>query len=122
MGAGGGSGGDGNLESLIQGQRNLVNATWNLLRRQSAGRSDVPWLGPDVLDVMERAAKDGALGVVICPCGFVADHLEVLYDVDIECKARAKELGIGFARTASPNVDPDFLDTLAAVVDKAMQR
>jgi protoporphyrin/coproporphyrin ferrochelatase len=89
---------------------------------QSAGRSDVPWLGPDVLDVMERVAKDGAPGVVICPCGFVADHLEVLYDIDIECRTRADELGIAFARTASPNAAPEFLDVLAAVVDRALQR
>jgi protoporphyrin/coproporphyrin ferrochelatase len=89
---------------------------------QSAGRSDVAWLGPDVLELMERMAKDGASGVVVCPCGFVADHLEVLYDVDIECKERAVELGIAFARTASPNAHPDFLDTLAAVVERTLER
>lgn len=87
---------------------------------QSAGRTADPWIGPDVLHVMDNAAASGATGVVICPCGFVADHLEVLYDVDIECRARAAKLGIPFARTRSPNDDPAFLDALAAVVRRAL--
>lgn len=87
---------------------------------QSAGRTADPWIGPDVLDVMDEAGAGGASGVVICPCGFVADHLEVLYDVDIECGDRAASLGIPFARTRSPNDDPDFLDVLATVVRRAL--
>lgn len=86
---------------------------------QSAGRTDDSWLGPDVLEIVTDLAADGAPGVVVCPCGFVSDHLEVLYDLDIECRDLADDLGIGFVRTASPNVDPSFLDTLAAVVTRA---
>ncbi|HET7481858.1 MAG TPA: ferrochelatase [Actinomycetota bacterium] len=83
---------------------------------QSAGRTADPWLGPDVLEILEDLASKGARAVVVCPCGFVADHLEVLYDLDIEASARAEELGVAFARTRSPNDDPGFLDALAAVV------
>jgi ferrochelatase len=86
---------------------------------QSAGRTKDPWIGPDVLDVMTSLAEEGWQGVVVVPCGFVSDHLEVLYDVDIECKNLAAELGIVFARTDSPNTEERFLDTLARVVDRA---
>lgn len=86
---------------------------------QSAGRTEQEWLGPDVLEVMEELAGAGERGVVVCPCGFVADHLEVLYDLDIEAARRAGELGISFARTRSPNDDPAFLDMLSDLVARA---
>ncbi|MGA2321963.1 MAG: ferrochelatase [Solirubrobacteraceae bacterium] len=83
---------------------------------QSAGRTPEPWLGPDVLEALGELAAAGASAVVVCPAGFVADHLEVLYDLDIEASARAQALGIAFARTASPNADPRLLRALARVV------
>jgi ferrochelatase len=88
---------------------------------QSAGRTADPWIGPDILEVLPRLKEDGAAGVIICPCGFVADHLEVLYDVDIEARSLAERLELPFARTASPNDDPVFLDALAAVVQRAFE-
>ena len=87
---------------------------------QSAGRTKDPWIGPDILEVIEQLAEAGRRGVVVCPCGFVSDHLEVLYDVDIECKVRAGELGLELERTASPNDDPAFLDVLATVVRRKL--
>jgi ferrochelatase len=89
---------------------------------QSAGRTKDPWIGPDVLEVIKDLHSDGWQGVVVCPCGFVSDHLEVLYDVDIECRNLAADLGIGFARTDSPNTDGAFLDTLAGVVRATFER
>jgi protoporphyrin/coproporphyrin ferrochelatase len=83
---------------------------------QSAGRTADPWLGPDVLEILEEVDE---AGIVVCPCGFVADHLEVLYDLDIEARRKAEELGLPFTRTAMPNADPDFLDVLARVVSNA---
>ena len=83
---------------------------------QSAGRTKEPWLAPDITEVIATLADDGASGVVICPCGFVADHLEVLYDIDIEAARIARERGIGLTRTRMPNDDPAFLDMLAEVV------
>jgi ferrochelatase len=88
---------------------------------QSAGRTEQEWLGPDVLDILEELAATGEGAVVVCPCGFVADHLEVLYDLDIEASRRAAELGIAFGRTRSPNDDPAFLDMLASVVSNALK-
>ena len=88
---------------------------------QSAGRTADEWLGPDVLEILEVLADGGEKGVVVCPCGFVADHLEVLYDLDIEATRRASELNLEFARTRSPNDDPVFLDMLAGVVSRALR-
>ncbi len=83
---------------------------------QSAGRTDDEWLGPDVNVVIRAIAAAGGAAVVVCPIGFVSDHLEVLYDVDIEARATAERSGLAFARTASLNDDPLFCDVLAEVV------
>ncbi|MBL0387291.1 ferrochelatase [Tumebacillus sp. ITR2] len=83
---------------------------------QSAGRTPEPWLGPDILDVIKEQAQQGVKSLVICPFGFVSDHLEVLYDVDIEAKQLANELGIQLVRAASPNDEFDFLRAVATAV------
>jgi ferrochelatase len=87
---------------------------------QSAGRTADPWIGPDLLLEMDRVAGEGATAVVVCPVGFVSDHLEVLYDLDIEALDRADALGITFARTTSLNDDPEFLAMLGEVVSSAV--
>lgn len=94
-------------------------ASWQI-GWQSAGRTADPWIGPDILEVIPKLAADGRRGVVVCPCGFVSDHLEVLYDVDIECRRAAAEHGLELERTASPNDDPAFLDVLATVVRRTL--
>jgi ferrochelatase len=86
---------------------------------QSAGRTPEPWLGPDILDVIRTKAGDGVPGVLVCPCGFVSDHLEVLYDLDVDAARVAAEAGIAFARTRSLNDDPALCRTLATVVRHA---
>lgn len=85
---------------------------------QSAGRTPEPWRGPDILDVMRElaAAEDGPEGVVVCAQGFTADHLEVLYDLDIEAAQLAEELGLAFSRTRSLNDDASVMGALAALV------
>ena len=81
---------------------------------QSAGRTADPWRGPDILDVIRDLAATGrAEGVLVCPQGFVSDHLEVVYDLDIEASAVAKEVGLAFARTRVLNDDPAVLGELA---------
>jgi ferrochelatase len=85
---------------------------------QSAGRTPEPWLGPDILAVIDELAgaeNDGGheRGVVVSACGFVADHLEVLYDLDIEAAHRAAGHGLAFARTACVNDDPTVMAALA---------
>ena len=88
---------------------------------QSAGRTPEPWLGPDVLRAIDQlaaasTASGAGSGVLVCACGFVADHLEVLYDLDIEARTRAEDQGLAFARTACVNDDPRVLAALADLV------
>lgn len=91
---------------------------------QSAGRTPEPWLGPDILQVIDELAESenhaGAeRGVLVSAVGFVADHLEVLYDLDIEAAHRAAQHGLAFARTACVNDDPTVMAALAARVIEA---
>ncbi len=83
---------------------------------QSAGRTPEPWLGPDILEHVAELPARGITAVVVCPVGFVADHLEVLYDVDIDAARVAQESGVHLTRTASLNDDPDFIAVLADAV------
>lgn len=84
---------------------------------QSAGRTPEPWIGPDILEVIgDLAASEAADGVIVSACGFVADHLEVLYDLDIEARQHAESRGLAFDRTACVNDDPAVIDALAARV------
>ena len=83
---------------------------------QSAGRTPEPWIGPDILDVIRSLPDEGFDGVVVCPAGFTSDHLEVLYDVDIEAAKVASDVGLALTRTASLNDDERFLGLLADLV------
>jgi protoporphyrin/coproporphyrin ferrochelatase len=85
---------------------------------QSAARtgSTEPWLGPDILSVLPQLSSAGARGVVVCPCGFTSDHLEILYDLDIEARKMADAMRLDFVRTPSPNDHPALCAALAAVV------
>ena len=83
---------------------------------QSAGRTPDPWWGPPLEDVIGELAAEGRRAVVVCPAGFVADHLEILYDLDVEARRLAEAQGVRFARTEMPNADPEYCRLLAAVV------
>lgn len=88
---------------------------------QSAGRTQEPWLGPDILAVIDELADaendaNRQQGVLVCAVGFVADHLEVLYDLDVEAATRARARGLAFARTACVNDDAGVMSALAARV------
>jgi ferrochelatase len=83
---------------------------------QSAGRTSEAWLGPDVLEVIASIADRGEAGVVVQAIGFVADHLEILYDLDVEARRAAESRGLSFARATMPNDHPAFVDVLARVV------
>ena len=83
---------------------------------QSAGRTADPWWGPPIEDVIPAFAEEGHRAVVVCSAGFVADHLEILYDLDVLCRGIAEDAGMHFARTEMPNADPAFTRMLAAVI------
>jgi protoporphyrin/coproporphyrin ferrochelatase len=112
--------GDGYYEQLLESCR-LVAARMDLppweFAFQSASATGEPWLGPDLLQAIQRS---GAQQVLVCPIGFVADHLEILYDLDVEAQQFALESGIEIRRTASFNDRPEFIQALAAVTADAM--
>ena len=87
---------------------------------QSESATGVPWLGPDILDHLSDLAQKGVEQVLVCPVGFVADHLEIRWDLDVEAADRAVELGLDFARIEMPNVDPAFVEVLAGLVRRAL--
>jgi protoporphyrin/coproporphyrin ferrochelatase len=114
--------GDTYPEQLAESARRAADAAGlsrHALAWQSAGRTGDVWLGPDILVVLADLAASGITDVVSCPIGFVADHLEVLYDIDIDAQRVARELGINLVRTTSLNDDLDFIDVLAAIVEAA---
>lgn len=108
--------GDPYLDRLLESCR-LVEAKLALPARefafQSASQTGEPWLGPDLLEAIQRS---GARDLLVCPIGFVADHLEILYDLDVEAQTFAREHGIRVRRTRSFNASPEFVNALAQVV------
>ncbi len=87
---------------------------------QSESQTGEPWLGPDILDHLADLRARGVEDVLVCPVGFVADHLEIRWDLDHEAKEKADELGLGFARIELPNADPAFVRVLAGLVRRAL--
>jgi len=86
---------------------------------QSAGNTGEPWLGPDIVDYLGTLHSEGVRCVLQLPIGFVSDHLEILYDLDIEAREKAGKLGMTYERIEMPNAMPEFIRTLAAVVEGA---
>lgn len=86
---------------------------------QSAGGTGEPWLGPDILDYLERLSAEGIRNVLSVPIGFVCEHLEVLYDIDHEAAQKAASLGMTLRRTRMPNATPELIAVLDAIVAQA---
>ena len=89
---------------------------------QSESPTGEPWLGPDILDHLTSLHDAGIDKVLVCPVGFVSDHLEIRWDIDTEAQERAAELGMDLERIAMPNAEPGFVDVLAAIVTRALAR
>jgi ferrochelatase len=87
---------------------------------QSESPTGEPWLGPDILDHLEDLAGRGVEEVLVCPVGFVSDHLEIRWDIDNEAQDRARDLGLRLDRIEMPNDDPQFVAVLASIVRSAL--
>jgi protoporphyrin/coproporphyrin ferrochelatase len=87
---------------------------------QSESPTGEPWLGPDILDHLVTLHESGVDNVLVCPVGFVSDHLEIRWDLDVEAKEKAAELGMQLARIDMANDDPAFVETLAVIVRRAL--
>ena len=101
----------------VAGLLGLPKERWDFAF-QSAGRTPEPWLGPDILTKIRELAARGERSLLVCPVGFISDHLEILYDIDIECRQLAKELGVHLERIEMLNARPSLIAALKAVVDK----
>jgi ferrochelatase len=87
---------------------------------QSESQTGEPWLGPDILDHLDELHERGITDVLVCPVGFVADHLEIRWDLDHEAAEKARELGLNFSRIEMPNADPAFIEVLAGLVRRVL--
>jgi ferrochelatase len=92
---------------------------WDLVYQSRSGRPGDPWLEPDICDYLRLAPISAA---ILCPVGFLCDHVEVLYDLDVEAAAVARELGIAMTRAQAVNVHPRFIDALVDAVVETYER
>ncbi len=113
-------------EQLLESARLVAAAAgrddWTLVFQSRSGRPEDPWLEPDVCDYLRQAHAEGLRAAVLCPVGFVADHIEVLYDLDREAGDVARSLGLAMARAEAVNDDPLFLDMMTDVVLRTLRR
>jgi len=100
----------------------LQTRDWALVYQSRSGRPEDPWLEPDVNAYLRQARSDGVRAVILAPLGFVCDHVEVLYDLDVEAKATCEEMGLPMARAAAVNDHPRFIDALADAVIATIDR
>jgi ferrochelatase len=87
---------------------------------QSESPTGEPWLGPDILDHLQALHEAGIDEVLVCPVGFVSDHLEIRWDIDTEAQEKAAELGMRVSRITMPNADQDFVNVLAEIVNRRL--
>lgn len=92
-----------------------------LVFQSRSGPHHIPWLEPDVCDFLEDVKTEGFEQVIVSPVGFVSDHMEVMYDLDVEAKQKAKDLGLGFARAKSPGNDDLFVGMIVDLVLERLQ-
>jgi protoporphyrin/coproporphyrin ferrochelatase len=113
-------------EQLLESSREVARAAgrsdWTLVYQSRSGNPRDPWLEPDIVDYLRRARDEGVQAVVVCPIGFVCDHIEVLYDLDREAAGVAAGLGIALARAEAANDDPQFIEMLTDVVLATVRR
>jgi ferrochelatase len=101
-------------------ERAAPDLTWDLVWQSRSGPPQVPWLEPDVNDFLRTLKGSGTTAAVISPIGFVSDHLEVVWDLDTEAAATAAQLGLGYARAATPGTDPRFVRMITDLVRETM--
>ena len=90
-------------------------STWRLAYQSRSGPPAVPWLEPDISDCLTELAQAGSQAVVIVPIGFVSDHIEVIFDLDVEAAQTARDLGLPMARAATPGTDPRFVAMISSL-------
>jgi ferrochelatase len=102
------------VTALVRG----VDAPFDLVWQSRSGPPQVPWLGPDINDHLKALAGQGVSAVVVCPTGFVSDHVEVIWDLDTEARETASSLGLAFARAATVGTHPGFVAAIRELVQE----
>jgi ferrochelatase len=126
MDANSGPGGIGRYSAQLRETAELVAAAaapelpWDLVWQSRSGPPQMPWLEPDINDHLESLAKSGVTEVVVSPIGFISDHIEVLWDLDVEAAQTAERLGLRVARAATPGVDPRFVALVQELVQERL--
>jgi ferrochelatase len=112
------------LRSSCKAVATLLNISDWVFAYQSAGQTDAKWLGPDILELLAQLSSNsnGTKDIVVVPIGFVSDHLEILYDIDIEAQDFAKTHRLNLLRTESLNATPTFITALADIVMKRLNK
>ena len=100
----------------------LGHPYWSLAYQSRSGKPTDPWLEPDIGNALRKLAAEGRKEVIVAPIGFVCDHVEVLYDLDVEARRIAKDLNLNMVRANCPNDDPTFISMIADVIEQKMQR
>jgi protoporphyrin/coproporphyrin ferrochelatase len=100
----------------VKSALSMDRLSWQLVYQSRSGSPQVPWLEPDVNDAIRLAQEKGKKGVIVVPIGFVSDHVEVIWDLDNEAQETANELGLAFARVATPGTNGDFVDAIADLI------
>jgi len=98
----------------------LAPDRWKLVYQSRSGRPTDPWLGPDILEHINALRAEGVADAVIQPIGFVSDHMEVMFDLDEEAKARGEELGLNVVRAGTAGTDPRFVSMLAELIQERL--
>jgi ferrochelatase len=117
----------GRYEAQLHETAGLVHAgaaaglPWDLVWQSRSGPPQVPWLEPDINDHLKDLAAKGVTDVVVSPIGFVSDHLEVIWDLDNEAQETAADLGLGYARAATPGTDPRFVAMIRELVQERIE-
>ena len=109
-------------ESCDRVAQTLNHPNWSLVYQSRSGNPADPWLGPDVIDHLRDQHASGLKAAVLCPIGFVVDHIEVLYDLDLEAVRVCEQIGLPVARAASVNDELNFLDMMTEVVASTSNR
>ena len=110
------------LQSARRVAERLGRTDWAVVYQSRSGRPEDPWLGPDVCQYLEAEHARGLEAAVLCPIGFVCDHIEVLYDLDQEAAQLCRRIGLPMTRAESVNDDPAFLDLMGDIVLRTWRR
>jgi protoporphyrin/coproporphyrin ferrochelatase len=114
------------VAQLLDGAREVARradaADWALVYQSRSGRPQDPWLEPDICDYLRAAREEGLAAAIVCPIGFLCDHIEVLYDLDREAAQVAAEIGLPFTRADAVNDNPRFIEMMADVIGRTLER